>query len=179
MPSSPIKNTMTDQVNEFLLGAALEGRSYPELAAELKVERKYLTQWEAENKDRYKHLAKVRQVYLRKEFSTITPRQFLKWCEETPRVCKYCKITEEDIALLIEHNQIRTKRLGTRGKSLEIERREPNEKYDNIDNLTYCCYWCNNAKTDEFTEAEFIYIGQLIGTNWNNRLRAIREKKNP
>jgi hypothetical protein len=37
-----------------------------------------------------------------------------------------------------------------------------------------CCYWCNNAKTDEFTPTEFKFIGQMIGNIWNTRLRASR-----
>lgn len=164
----------TDQINEFLIRVALEGFLYPKVAAQLDVKRPQLTQWKKDHKTRYSELAEIRQIYLRKEFKSITPREFLIWYEETVRVCRYCKITEQDIALLIKHGQIKTKRLTTRGRKLEIERREPNEKYDNIKNLTYCCYWCNNAKTDEFSEAEFLYIGQLIGNNWNNRLRAIR-----
>lgn len=166
-----------NNINEFLVRVALEGHTFDQVASDLGVDRKNLTQWEKDHKERYRQLAKARQVYRRKDFTTISPRQFLKWFEESERRCRYCKITEEEIKLLKEHGEIKTKRWTTRGRTLEIERREPNEKYDNINNLTYCCYWCNNAKTDEFSEAEFVYIGQLIGNNWNKRLSRIREKQ--
>jgi 5-methylcytosine-specific restriction endonuclease McrA len=56
---------------------------------------------------------------------------------------------------------------------LELERKKPNESYDNTDNLVLCCYWCNNAKTDEFTEEEFKEIGKVIGKIWQTRLQRI------
>ena len=170
---------ITEQANEFLLSTALEGRSYPETAKALNVPRATLTQWELQHKDRYKHLALVRRIFLRKKFERITPREFLHWYDNTNRRCYYCKITEDEIRLLDEHKLIHTKRLTTRGRTLEIERIEPNEKYDNIKNLTYCCYWCNNAKSDEFSASEFIHIGKLIGDIWNRRIAKIRENQNP
>jgi len=33
------------------------------------------------------------------------------------------------------------------------------------------CYWCNNAKTDEFTAEEFAVIGKAIAMVWHDRLR--------
>lgn len=33
------------------------------------------------------------------------------------------------------------------------------------------CYWCNNAKTDEFTFEEFEEIGKSFGLVWNKRLK--------
>lgn len=32
------------------------------------------------------------------------------------------------------------------------------------------CYWCNNAKTDEFTAEEFKEIGKEIRKIWDVRL---------
>ncbi len=32
------------------------------------------------------------------------------------------------------------------------------------------CYWCNNAKTDEFDAEEFKVIGLVIGTTFKVRL---------
>jgi hypothetical protein len=58
----------------------------------------------------------------------------------------------------------------TRGRTLEIDRKIADESYSNIANLTYSCYWCNNAKTDTFTEEEFKIIGQAIGSVWKQRL---------
>jgi len=35
------------------------------------------------------------------------------------------------------------------------------------------CYWCNNAKTDEFTEEEFSKIGREIRNIWDDRLKGL------
>ena len=53
---------------------------------------------------------------------------------------------------------------------MEIDRKISEEKYDNFSNLTYACYWCNNAKTDTFTEEEFLIIGKSISYVWKQRL---------
>ena len=52
---------------------------------------------------------------------------------------------------------------------LEIDRKRPNEEYT-TDNSVLCCYWCNNAKTDEFCATEFKAIGEEIGKIWRKRL---------
>lgn len=89
--------------------------------------------------------------------------------DKLDRGCEYCKIKESDITYLIKHNFIGTKRLSTRGRSLEVDRRFPNKGYTE-DNIVLCCYWCNNAKTDEFTHTEFIEIGNAINKVWQERL---------
>jgi len=33
------------------------------------------------------------------------------------------------------------------------------------------CYWCNNAKTDEFDGDEFKEIGEAIKKVWKKRLK--------
>lgn len=53
---------------------------------------------------------------------------------------------------------------------MEIDRKISEEKYDKFSNLTYACYWCNNAKTDTFTEEEFMIIGKSISYVWKQRL---------
>ena len=35
------------------------------------------------------------------------------------------------------------------------------------------CYWCNNAKTDEFSPEEFKPIAEGIRKAWNERLREL------
>lgn len=55
---------------------------------------------------------------------------------------------------------------------MEVDRLRANEGYiDN--NIVLCCYWCNNAKTDEFTADEFKPIGLAIGEVFKNRLERI------
>ncbi len=62
------------------------------------------------------------------------------------------------------------KRFPQRGKSLEIDRKQANLPYSNIQNLVLACYWCNNAKTDTFTEQEFLQMGEVMKRIWENRL---------
>lgn len=83
--------------------------------------------------------------------------------------CEYCKISLEDIRILYEGGKIYTKWY-TRGKSLELDRKIPNWEYSK-ENTVVCCYWCNNAKTDEFFGNEFDSIGIAIGTMLKNRLQ--------
>lgn len=93
---------------------------------------------------------------------------FYHWVKTTTECCHYCGITKEELDKL-HHIGISNKRV-TRGRTLEIDRKMPEEKYTNILNLTYSCYWCNNAKTDTFSEDEFMIIGKAISLVWNQRL---------
>lgn len=44
---------------------------------------------------------------------------------------------------------------GKRGKRLELDHKDPFLHYDNLENIVWCCYWCNNAKSNFFTCEEF------------------------
>ena len=63
--------------------------------------------------------------------------------------------------------QIRKKTL--RGWKLEVDRLNSNFEY-NSDNCVMACYWCNNAKTDEFSKDEFKIIGNAISLVWKSRM---------
>ncbi len=104
----------------------------------------------------------------------ISKEEFVLWYknDKHDRQCHYCKIKESEIARLIEANRISTKRLSTRGKYIEVDRLQVNKGYVK-DNIAFCCYWCNNAKTDEFTEKEFKTIGKIIGETFRIRLAQI------
>ncbi|MES2728287.1 MAG: hypothetical protein V4643_14355 [Bacteroidota bacterium] len=93
-----------------------------------------------------------------------------QWWETTPKICYYCSLPENILGDL--HNQPGhiNKRHPKRGQSLEIDRKQSHLPYNNIDNLVLACYWCNNAKTDTFTEAEFLLLGQVIKVIWQQRL---------
>jgi 5-methylcytosine-specific restriction endonuclease McrA len=99
-----------------------------------------------------------------KENKLISESDFIKFYKDdkVDRYCDYCKIKESEIDFLIKENKIFTKRLATRGKFMEVDRIKPNEAYVE-GNLALSCYWCNNAKTDEFTAEEFKPIGLAIG----------------
>ena len=53
---------------------------------------------------------------------------------------------------------------------IELKRAILKEPYDNLKNLVFSCYWCNNAKTDTFSSEEFKIIGKEIGKIWKKRL---------
>ncbi len=95
--------------------------------------------------------------------------RFVEIYNSTERKCHYCNITEEKIRRLKKENKIKTKRFITRGKTLEVDRINPFQPYEE-GNLVLCCYWCNNAKTDEFSEEEFKKIGKVMEEIWNERL---------
>jgi hypothetical protein len=63
----------------------------------------------------------------------------------------------------------------TRGYSFEIDRKEPNLEYS-TENCLMSCFWCNNAKTDEFNEKEFKIIAASIEEVWEKRLSNIKWK---
>jgi 5-methylcytosine-specific restriction endonuclease McrA len=89
--------------------------------------------------------------------------------DERDRKCFYCKIKETEIKQLIGRNLIYSKRLSTRGITMEVDRQDANKGYVK-GNIVTCCYWCNNAKTDEFDDIEFDPIGKLIGETLRKRL---------
>lgn len=92
-------------------------------------------------------------------------KDFIKWCIGKDQECCYCHCTKEQLDKF--YDLTNSKRYGTRGKTLEIERREDKEYSE--DNCDFSCYWCNNAKSDIFSPEEFQRIGNAIG-------EVIREK---
>jgi len=93
-----------------------------------------------------------------------------EWWETTPKVCYYCSLPENALEELHYQPGHTNKRFPKRGKSLEIDRKQANLPYTNIQNLVLACYWCNNAKTDTFTEQEFLDIGRVIKSIWERRI---------
>lgn len=81
--------------------------------------------------------------------------------------CFYCGTTNKTSEALysIQRDGKRTDatRGGKRGKRLELDRINPNLPYDNFENIVWCCYWCNNAKSNFFTKNEFEPIAKEIG----------------
>jgi hypothetical protein len=81
--------------------------------------------------------------------------------------CSYCGTTNKTSVALykIQREGLRpdATRGGKRGKRLELDRVDPNLPYDNLNNIVWCCYWCNNAKSNFFTKDEFLPIANEIG----------------
>ncbi len=101
--------------------------------------------------------------------------------------CHYCGITKNNIDKIIEttkgdfNNPQRfyTKRFYNRGHSIEIDQKEPNKGYES-GNMVLCCYWCNNAKSDEFTYKEFKNnIAPMIRKIWLERFKYINIPEPP
>jgi len=122
-----------------------------------------ITELETLNK---KLLQDFEQEYVKK-FSTIFPESdFEKLLGE--KECYYCGITIEKLEKLADKKKLFNKT--NRGWTLEIDRLKPNLEYSK-DNCVMACYWCNNAKTDEFSDDEFKTIGLEIAKIWEKRLK--------
>jgi hypothetical protein len=162
-----MEKQLDEQQTEFLRLAVVEQKSYGEIEKILGIERKVISLWWEELKEPREKLSAIRQVW-QKKCNNLDKYEFIEWHEETEKKCYYCGLSEEENKQLWEKDSELTKR--NRGHILEIDRKLPNEEYDNISNLVFSCYWCNNAKTDTFTEAEFKVIGKAIGEVWKDRL---------
>jgi hypothetical protein len=90
--------------------------------------------------------------------------------------CHYCGVTIDMILQLVMKGKVFKKHV-TRGFNLEIDRKRPNEEYTK-DNCVLCCYWCNNAKTDEFSHDEFVDVGKALTAIWQQRLTDEKQKEN-
>ena len=118
-------------------------------------------------KNSYSDLFKSLEVQYVENFSLKFPESdFIKLIKK--KHCHYCQITLDEIEKLGEKKKLYKKSL--RGWKLEIDRLNSNFEYS-PENCVMSCYWCNNAKTDEFTEEEFINVGIEIGKIWKKRLR--------
>lgn len=155
---------------EFLKLAVVDQLPYSKISEILGLEQKELSRLWEEHKEEREALSKIRSIYKRKKITDLDFWDFHQWYTTAERKCHYCGINEEQIKKLKVRSMLFTTRLVTRGKSLEIERRQAKKSYDHVTNLTFCCYWCNNAKSDEFTEEEFKLIGPVISSIWKARL---------
>ncbi|MEZ4805827.1 MAG: hypothetical protein R2852_10170, partial [Bacteroidia bacterium] len=110
-------------------------------------------------KNNSSEIREIERNYAEREFPQILSKADFEELKKEDK-CRYCGITMEEIEKLGESRKLRKKNL--RGWSFEIDRLEPNKEYSK-ENCVMSCYWCNNAKTDEFSESEFMPIGREIG----------------
>jgi len=93
---------------------------------------------------------------------------FIKWFSKQNK-CYYCKSSIEDLDKF--YNLDNSKRKLTRGRTLEVDRIKDIQYTE--ENCVASCYWCNNAKSDVFSEKEFkiigISIGKIIKERINNK----------
>jgi hypothetical protein len=150
----------------FIDTVYIQCKTFAEAEKLLGVERTKIRQLNRDLEPHWRPITKIRDKWKLKKIGG-NFWDFCNWYKTAEQRCHYCGITQEQIDKL--HLGLNNKRT-TRGRTLEIDRKIADESYSNISNLTYSCYWCNNAKTDTFTEEEFKIIGQAIGTVWKQRL---------
>ena len=141
---------------------------YSEIEIKLGLPKEVFAPWWFELKEEREYLSMIRKKW-RIKCPEIDFQDFKEWFENAAKKCHYCGITENEIMVLMTKYPNLTKR--NRGKKLEIERKEPDKPYSITKNLVFSCYWCNNAKTDTFTEDEFLLIGSKIREIWQARLK--------
>ncbi|MCC7302523.1 MAG: hypothetical protein IT233_07775 [Bacteroidia bacterium] len=96
--------------------------------------------------------------------------EFKKWYDSIEKKCCYCGITEDEIKFLLDKQLLFTKRIDTRGRRLEFDRKQSELPYNDLSNIVLSCYWCNNAKTDTFSHDEFLEVGKSFSAIWKKRL---------
>lgn len=108
----------------------------------------------------------LRKDYITRVFPAMFPPEEFVALTDTEE-CAYCGITIPMVTELANKQQLFKKNY--RGWSLEIDRKDSNFEYS-TDKCVMACYWCNNAKTDEFTHEEFKMVGEVIKKIWADRL---------
>jgi hypothetical protein len=106
----------------------------------------------------------INSLYVKKGLSKLCGfDMFQQWYLINHKNCHYCGLSKEETIILFNKYPEST-RGGRRGKKLELDKKIPKLEYwESLENLCFSCYWCNNAKTNYFTEDEFKSIGKLIG----------------
>jgi hypothetical protein len=160
---------MTELQQKFIWLAFADKIPYTKIEKVLGVTRKDLSAWTKELEHEWRPLSAIKSIHGIKKIS-IDFKEFYTWYKniEHKKHCEYCKITESQIEFLLDTERVITKR--NRGRKLELDRKEPNLSYDNLDNIVFACYWCNNAKTDTFTHQEFLEVGKVFGEIWKERM---------
>lgn len=126
-----------------------------------------LAELEIINKDNIKQFEKEHDKFFEKNLPYEKFKEFYGK-DDDKRRCAFCEITEDEINDLLSKEKIYTNRIYSRGRSLEIDKIKPEGGY--VDgNIQLCCYWCNNAKTDEYNNEEFKEIGLAIKKIWDKR----------
>jgi hypothetical protein len=131
---------------------------------------KAIDNWYSRNEALKSRLYSVYKEHYTKAILSIETFNKMYEDQNGSRQCFYCDITEKQILELRQSKLIKTKR--NRGKMMEIDRLNSNMEYSE-GNIVLACYYCNNAKTDEFSNEEFMSVGEQIRKIWINRLSEI------
>jgi hypothetical protein len=111
-------------------------------------------------------------------FELISFKDFQQWfsLSEYEKGCNYCGTSPQDTIKLYSEapSPPYWTRGGKRGKRLELDRVDPSKKYDELENLVWCCYWCNNSKSNFFNKEEFEPIAVEIGKAIKKRISELK-----
>jgi 5-methylcytosine-specific restriction endonuclease McrA len=110
-------------------------------------------------------IERARQEYIRIDFTARFSKEEFEALIKAEQ-CAYCGISIPEVVELANKQQLFKKNY--RGWTLEVDRKNSNFEYS-ATNCVMACYWCNNAKTDEFTHEEFIEVGKTIRKIWDER----------
>jgi hypothetical protein len=93
------------------------------------------------------------------EITFESSKDFYDWFTvENTKGCHYCGLKEEEQIKLIERELIKSKRFSTssgkRGNRLEVDRKNSEGDYSK-ENCVLSCYFCNNDKSDVFSESQY------------------------
>lgn len=95
----------------------------------------------------------------------ISEEDFCRWRRETPQVCAYCGICEEDIPKVGMRSQIQRP-----VRTMGVDRVDSRLGYS-LDNMVPCCFWCNQIKGDRFSSDEMKGLGVAMRSLWSSRLQ--------
>jgi 5-methylcytosine-specific restriction endonuclease McrA len=178
MQPEKVKKVELDQFLQFAFTKSSEIEAWKEAIAQ-NMDEEYTSHDFLRYKNKVLEAFNENNEGLKKEFKKIYRQRFGERLKEAQFVeffrsadhCYYCKITLAQLKELSERKLIKTKRKYIKGKSLEIDKKDPNGFYE-IENMVLCCYWCNNAKTDEYTAEEFLEVSRGVKSVWDKRLKS-------
>ncbi|MBX4188436.1 MAG: hypothetical protein KW793_04905 [Candidatus Doudnabacteria bacterium] len=135
-----VKNKKGDRTWKFCSqcraeGKRLRNREYP---------RKPI--YRPKDLERFDTISRKREIY----GQSIDKVSFFEWHEVTPKVCYYCGVQEDVLA--ISYNGYKG------GKSVLTIDRKDNTKGYIKGNMCFACHRCNTTKGNFFTESEWLEI---------------------
>lgn len=104
------------------------------------------------------------------DFSSWYKKQY----EAQSGCCYYCKTEQSKITELIKEGVLKSKRFLLRGLNLEIERKASSPGDYSRRNCVLSCYFCNNDKSDIFSEKD--YFKYFVSKNVSAKKRYIDDK---
>jgi hypothetical protein len=108
-----------------------------------------------------------RRRHVRTPELRLSRADFVRWAADRPLICYACGIPERLLVRLELLTQV-----GHRLRRLGVDRLDNGGDYT-LENIDWCCFPCNKAKSSSFTGPEMAdRIGPAIGAVWRARLAA-------